>query len=59
MVARHESGSKLRTAAKGGSGKRNLTPANAKLGKRALDIYAATNPATQGSDSEQKPTAQL
>jgi hypothetical protein len=41
--------------AKGGDGSK------AKLSKRALDIYAATNPATQrsGDDSDQKPTAQL
>ena len=59
MMARHESGEKLRASAKGGSGKRNPTSAaNAKLSKRALEIYAATNPATQGGDSEQ-PTAQL
>ena len=40
---------------KGGDGSK------AKLSKRALDIYAATNPATQGTgdDSDQKPTAQL
>jgi len=42
-------------AAKSGSKKRNT-----KLTSRARDIYAATNPATQGSSGNvQKPTAQL
>ena len=31
----------------------------AKLSKRALEIYAATNPVTQNDDSEPKPIAQL
>ena len=49
------SDSKQLKPAKGGDGSK------VKLSKRALDIYAATNPATQGTgdDSDQKPTAQL
>ena len=43
-------------AAKGGGKKRGT-----ELDSSSRDVYAATNPATQGTgdDSDQKPTAQL
>jgi hypothetical protein len=64
MAAAAQSGGSGKPLSKGGSSSSSSSSSSkqnsaSKLSKRARDIYAATNPATQGDDSEPKPTAHL